>query len=404
MLTHFHTTLYCGFNGSAQCLEYRNPDRGYFFAFTFPRERDISCPMKLFLEDNSIFEGESFGYKGDASGEVVFSTGMTGYVESLTDPSFAGQILVCTYPLIGNYGVPDKKFFESQKIQVSGLVVSEYSTEYSHHAAKYSLGDWLKLWKVPALTGVDTRAITKKLRERGVMLGHLAERSGMPRTFDDPNRDNLVARVSPRTRLEYGKGPLRILFIDCGAKENIVRSLTRPLPGRQAGETTVIRVPWDHDVTAEDFDALVLSNGPGDPEMCGETVHSIRKVMQRSIPILGVCLGNQLLALAAGASTYKLKYGHRGQNQPCVDTSTGRCYITSQNHGFAVDASTLPDSWEVWFTNANDASVEGIRHKSKPWRSVQFHPEASPGPTDTAWIFDEFIRELGTVRKLRIKV
>ena len=355
--------------------------------------------MKLFLEDNSMFEGESFGHEGVrsslASGEVVFSTGMTGYVESLTDPSFAGQILVCTYPLIGNYGVPDKSLFESERIHVAGLVVSEYSREYSHHAAKYSLSDWLKLWKVPALTGVDTRAITKRLRERGVMLGSLSAKH-MPRVFNDPNREHLVARVSPRVRCEYGTGALRILFVDCGAKENIVRSLTRK-------ETTVIRVPWDHDLTTEDFDALVLSNGPGDPEMCTETIHSIRKVMQRGTPILGVCLGNQLLALAAGASTFKLKYGHRGQNQPCVE-SGGRCYITSQNHGFAVDESTLPESWLVWFKNGNDGSVEGIRHRTKPWRSVQFHPEACPGPTDTAWIFDEFISELRAVRKLRINV
>jgi carbamoyl-phosphate synthase small subunit len=352
--------------------------------------------MKLFLEDGTVYEGTGFGYAGDTSGELVFSTGMTGYVESLTDPSFAGQILVCTYPLIGNYGVPSPKAFESQKIQVTGLVVSEYSKEYSHHAAERSLAEWLAASKVPAIEGVDTRALTKRLRERGSMLATLGEPVERG-NIEDPNRENLVARVSPKERREYGTGPVRLLLVDCGCKENIVRSLTRP-------ETTVIRVPWNHDLMSETFDALVLSNGPGDPEMCDETVRNIKKVMQRGTPILGVCLGNQLLALAAGASTYKLKYGHRGQNQPCIlrqgsgqaDTRTGRCYITSQNHGYAVDASALPDSWHVWFENANDGSVEGIRHRTKPWRSVQFHPEAAPGPTDTAWIFNEFLEELRT--------
>lgn len=350
--------------------------------------------MKLYLEDSSVFEGKSFGSSGPVAGEVVFSTGMTGYVESLTDPSFAGQILVCTYPLIGNYGVPDPKHFESEKIQIAGLVVSEYSEHYSHFGAKHSLAEWLKQWKVPAITGVDTRAITKKLRERGVMLGQLS--SGNPEEFMDPNRENLVAYVSPKARREYGNGPIRIVMVDCGMKENIVRSLLRP-------NVTLIRVPWNYDFTGEEYDALFLSNGPGDPEMCEATIHHIRLAMRKNLPILGICLGNQLLALAAGASTYKLKYGHRGQNQPCIDTRTGRCYITSQNHGYAVDAATLPAHWSVWFENANDKSVEGIRHAAKPWRSVQFHPEAAPGPTDTAWIFDEFLRELSSNRKLRVK-
>lgn len=341
--------------------------------------------MKLHLADGSFYEGESFGYRGDCAGEAVFSTGMTGYVESLTDPSFAGQILVCTYPLIGNYGVPAPEFFESERIQVAGLVVSEYSEDFSHFDAMHSLAAWLKAHKIPAITGVDTRAITKKLREHGVMLGVLAQ--GRPGNFEDPNRENLVAKVSPREKRVYGNGPIRIVLVDCGAKENIVRSLTRP-------EITLIRVPWDYDFTDEPYDALMLSNGPGDPEMCTPTIRHIGLAMRADKPILGVCLGNQLLALAAGGSTYKLKYGHRSQNQPCVDAETGRCYITSQNHGFAVDAKSLSDAWKVWFTNANDGSVEGIRHTSKPWRSVQFHPEAAPGPTDTAWIFDEWLIEL----------
>lgn len=348
--------------------------------------------MKLFLEDNSVFEGESFGADRSAFGEVVFSTGMTGYVESLTDPSFAGQILVCTYPLIGNYGVPDPSLFESEKIQVAGLIVTEYSEMYSHSEAVQSLAAWLKKHNVPAITGIDTRALTKKLRERGVLLGSIG--TDRPSEFIDPNRTNLVAKVSPREVRSYGDGPIRIIAIDCGMKENIVRSLARK-------NVTLTRVPWDYDFTRDQYDALFISNGPGDPEQCGPTVSHIKQAMKDGKPILGICLGNQLLALAAGGRTYKLKYGHRGQNQPCIDTATGRCYITSQNHGFAVDAESLPQSWHVWFRNANDESVEGIRHKDRPWRSVQFHPEAAPGPTDTAWIFDKFIDELGALRRIR---
>jgi carbamoyl-phosphate synthase small subunit len=341
--------------------------------------------MKLYLEDGTILEGQSFGADVHTSGEVVFNTGMTGYVESFSDPSYAGQILVLTYPLVGNYGVPDEKFFESGKMQIAGLVVAEYSEEYSHHDAKRSLAQWLKDSGVPAISGADTRALTKKLREHGVMLGALGERT--PKKFADPNEENLVAKVSPSEKKVYGKGPVRIVAVDCGMKENIVRSLTRP-------ETTVIRVPWDYDFTNDAYDALVLSNGPGDPTQCTKTIEHIRKAMESNKPILGVCLGNQLLALAAGASTYKLKYGHRGQNQPCIDAETGRCYITSQNHGFAVDEKTLSADWDVWFTNGNDSSNEGIKHKTKMWRSVQFHPEASPGPTDTAWIFERFLADL----------
>jgi carbamoyl-phosphate synthase small subunit len=341
--------------------------------------------MKLFLKDGSVYEGQSFGANTPMTGEVVFNTGMTGYVETLTDPSYAGQILVCTYPLQGNYGVPDKKFFESYKIQVSGLVVSEYSDQYSHFDAKKSLSDWLKKSGIPAIQGVDTRAITKKLREHGVMLGAIGNTP--PKKFVDPNEENLVAKVSPTKKKVYGTGKIKIVAVDCGMKENIVRSLARK-------ETTIIRVPWDHDFSNEKFDALFLSNGPGDPAMCTVTIGNIKKTMKASKPILGICLGNQLLALAAGATTYKLKYGHRGQNQPCIETDSKRCYITSQNHGFAVDMKSLPRDWEEWFVNANDGSNEGIKHKTKPWRSVQFHPEASPGPTDTAWIFDEFISSI----------
>ncbi len=349
--------------------------------------------MKLFLKDGSSYEGESFGANIPMQGEVVFNTGMTGYVETLTDPSYAGQILVCTSPLQGNYGVPSSDAFESLKIQIAGLVVSEYSEQYCHHDALISLSDWLKKSGIPAITGIDTRAITKKLREHGVMLGELAVKKS--KTFHDPNTDNLVALVSPTQKHVYGNGSKRIIAIDCGMKENIVRSLVGP-------QVTVIRVPWNYDFSHDEYDALFISNGPGDPVMCDVTIKNIQSAMNAVKPILGICLGNQLLALAAGGTTYKLKYGHRGQNQPCVDVigrrsaeaTKGRCYITSQNHGFAVDAKSLPSEWHPWFINANDESNEGIMHSRKPWRSVQFHPEACPGPTDTSWIFDEFISSI----------
>ena len=343
--------------------------------------------MKLTLEDKSVFEGESFGASVSVAGEVVFVTGMTGYVESLSDPSYAGQILVCTYPLIGNYGVPERRFFESAKAQVAGLVVGEYSKKYSHAKAKESLGEWLKHWRVPALTGVDTREITKTLRTRGVMLGHLSEGKEYL-GFYNPNTENLVARVSCKKKIAYGKGKRVIVVVDCGIKENILRSLSR-------SGITLIRVPWDYDFTNEKYNGLVISNGPGNPEACVPTIAHIKKAFESGKPILGVCLGVQLLALAAGAKTYKLPFGHRSQNQPCLDVAgSSRCYITSQNHGYAVDEKTLPKGWSVWFKNANDGSVEGIRHKRFPWRAVQFHPEASPGPTDTMWIFHDFLEEI----------
>lgn len=348
--------------------------------------------MKLVLADKTVIEGKSFGADVSATGEVVFNTGMVGYVETLTDPSYQGQILVLTYPLVGNYGVPGPEFFESTGIHISGLVVSEYSETYSSASAKQSLASWLKKSGIPAISGVDTRALTKKLREKGVMLGGLAVK-GNTIALEDPNKRNLVAEVSIKEKREYGNGPIKIIAVDCGMKENIVRSLTRP-------GITVLRVPWDYDFTREEYDGLFLSNGPGDPTMCDATIQNIKNAFKKDIPILGICLGTQLLALAAGASTYKLKYGHRSQNQPCTDVSVGtRCYITSQNHGFAINRKTLPKEWKVWFENANDGSVEGIKHAHKPWSAVQFHPEASPGPTDTAWIFDEFLASVALYKK-----
>jgi carbamoyl-phosphate synthase small subunit len=345
---------------------------------------------KLTLEDGTVFIGKSFGSEKPVAGEVVFYTAMTGYPESLTDPSYTGQILVSTYPMIGNYGVPFDslengihKYYESHKLHISGLIISDYSYEFSHWNAEKSLSDWLKQYEVPGLFDIDTRALTKILREKGSMLGKI-EFDDETIEFYDPNKENLVARVSCTEKEEYGNGEHRVVLIDCGVKNNIIRCLLNR-------NSTVVRVPWDYDFTDENFDGLFISNGPGDPEMCMKTVNHIKKVIDIKKPVMGICLGNQLLALAAGAKTYKLKYGHRSHNQPVILTGTNRCYITSQNHGFAVATETLPNDWEILFTNVNDNTNEGIRHKTLPFFSTQFHPEASSGPTDTEFLFDDFI-------------
>lgn len=346
--------------------------------------------IKLVLEDGSEYKGKSFGYEKSLSGEVVFNTAMTGYPESLTDPSYKGQILTLTYPLIGNYGVPGTakenniyKFFESDRIHISGLIISDYSFEYSHWNASRSLADWLKENNIPGIYGIDTRALTKVLREKGTMLGKIIVNNEQVDWYD-PNEDNLVKEVSISKKEIYGNGKYKILVVDCGVKYNIIRCLL-------AKDTTVIRVPFDYDFSREQYDGLFISNGPGDPKKCDITINNIAKAFNKEIPIMGICLGNQLMALASGADTYKLKYGHRSHNQPVLMAGTAKSYITSQNHGFAVNNSTLGSQWEPLFINLNDNTNEGMRHISKPYFSTQFHPEASGGPNDTEFLFEDFI-------------
>jgi carbamoyl-phosphate synthase small subunit len=351
----------------------------------------------LILEDGTVFKGKSFGYEGSTSGEVVFNTAMTGYPESLTDPSYEGQILVTTFPLQGNYGVPQRdveqnhlsQFYEGDKIHCRALVVQDYSFEPSHWQSRRTLSQWLNDEKIPAMFDVDTRALTKHLREKGSMLGKIIVGDTDPESvqFYDPNKENLVAKTSCTEVLEYGEGDKTVVLVDCGVKHNIIRCLTRR-------GVKVIRVPWNYDFTTIDYDGLFISNGPGDPEMAVDTVENIKKAIKIGKPICGICMGNQLLSRAAGAKTYKLKYGHRSHNQPVRRVGTNQCFVTSQNHGFAVDSLTLPAEWEPLFVNMNDNTNEGIRHKTLPFFSAQFHPEASSGPKDTEFLFDEFISML----------
>lgn len=371
----------------------------------------------LILSDGTVFSGESFGAKIDTDGEVVFNTGMAGYPESMTDPSYRGQILTFTYPLIGNYGVPGNelnehgfsKNFESEDIHVRGIVVSQVSEDYSHHTAVSSLQRWMEHHNIPGITGIDTRALTKKLREHGVMLGRIVQNdpkdSGDPKDIADPNEKNLVAEVSCKEPVTYkpeGESNVAIICYDCGIKNNIIRSWLKR-------GVTVHRVPWDFDLASSSltYDAVFISNGPGDPKMCEATIKNIKWSIDQNIPTFGICLGNQLMALSIGGDTYKLKYGHRGVNQPCEEwkmengkwIKSKKCIITSQNHGFAV-SDELPAGWKPWFTNANDNTVEGIRHESGKFFAVQFHPEATPGPEDADYLFDEFLEVLEQKKKL----
>ena len=355
---------------------------------------------ELLLQDGSRFSGERFGSRCSTAGEVVFNTGMVGYPEAMTDPSYRGQILVLTYPLIGNYGVPVNaetkpsandldipEFFESNRIQISGLIIATLSKHYSHWSALDSLDLWMQRQNIPGICNIDTRMLTKKLRSQGMMLGKIVV-GDMDLAWEDPNERNLVAEASvERPRFYPGSGQKKVILVDFGCKDSILRHLVNK-------RLDVLRVPWNYDWSEEIIDGVVLSNGPGDPKMCVDALKILRKGLRRDIPILGICLGHQLLALAAGADTFKLKYGHRSQNQPCIQVGTKRCYITSQNHGFAVDEKTLPQEWKPWFFNANDGTNEGMRHRERPIFSVQFHPEANPGPTEASFVFDSFLDAL----------
>lgn len=348
--------------------------------------------VTLILDDGSCFHGKSFGYEKPVAGEVVFNTAMSGYPESLTDPSYAGQLMTLTYPLAGNYGVPPftfapdglPVFMESERIHAEALIVSDYSGNYSHWNAVESLGEWLKKEKIAGITGIDTRELTKLLREKGSMKGKIVFENENEIDFVDPNLINQVARVSCKEVITYGTGKKRVVLVDCGVKHNIIRCLLKR-------DVTVVRVPWDYDFNTLEFDGLFISNGPGDPDTCEITVNHIREAMKKKKPIFGICMGNQLLAKAGGAKTFKLKYGHRSHNQPVRMAGTEKCFITSQNHGYAVDNNTLGDDWEPLFLNMNDGTNEGIRHKRLPFFSAQFHPEAASGPTDTEFLFDTFI-------------
>ena len=348
----------------------------------------------LLLEDEEIIDGESFGFEGDTSGEVVFTTGMTGYPQSLTDPSYAGQILVFTYPLLGNYGVPKPKAldkhlmanFESERIWVQGVVVSSDIHTPSHYESVQTISSWLASHNIPGIAHVDTRALTQKIREKGSMRGVISRSKTF--SWDGKSIQNLVPKVSLGTSVTYkpkdasGK---KILLIDCGVKHGILRELL-------ANGYEVLRIPWNENPLPylTNADGVVCSNGPGDPKDCDITIDHIRNVLDTRIPFLGVCLGHQLAALAMGADTYKLPYGHRGFNQPCQDVITNKSYVTSQNHGYAVDTKTIPKGFREWFRNLNDGTNEGLQHEELSIWSTQFHPEGNPGPFDTKWIFNLF--------------
>lgn len=357
----------------------------------------------LYLQDGSVFLGQFFGYPGEAKCEVVFSTGMAGYPQSLTDPSYEGQILVFTYPLIGNYGVPTPVYikkilqnFQSPSIHIRGLIVSSNIDDQSHWQAKKTLDQWLFENKIPALQGIDTRALTQKLREKGEMVGKILKIKNK-KILNKNSNENLVAKVSCKKPIIYKNGRKKILLIDCGVKHSIIKNLFDL-------KCTIIRIPWNMDpfstrlkqagFSLEEINGVVISNGPGNPKKLKKTINTIKIVLKNKIPTLGICLGNHLLCLAAGGDTYKLKYGHRSANQPVRLCRTKKAYITSQNHSYAVKMNSLGSDWQEWFVNLNDDTNEGIKHKRLPFMSVQFHPEGNPGPKDTNWVFEEFVKNI----------
>ena len=381
---------------------------------------------RLILEDGSEYSGFSFGKARSQAGEVVFYTGMSGYPQYLTDPGFRGQILVSSYPVVGNGGVPVKPktcevfldsqgislHLESAQIQVSGFVVSEACEEPSHYSSGSTLSAWLEKNNIPGIYGIDTRALTKRLREYGVMRGKILVDGSRDITLDSGDILNPVEEVSNPEIMNFlprgtanpigkkgepqGKRSPRIALIDCGVKANILRCLL-------SRNAEVLRLPWNHDLKGIEYDGLLLSNGPGDPRACGRIIAMVRRAFEHKKPIFGIGLGCQIMALAAGADTYKLPWGHRGQNQPCQETGTSRCYVTSQNHGYAIRADSLPKDWEPWFVNANDNTVEGIRSVRQPFSAVQFQPEGCPGPRDTEFLLDRFIAQISEMNQVEKK-
>ena len=349
---------------------------------------DEMKPARLVLQSGEVFTGYAPQWqKNTTFGEVVFNTGMTGYEEALTDPSYSGQILIFTYPILGNYGISDGENFESDKIHVPGIICQTVFTTPEHHKKTKTFLDWLEVQNVPILIGVDTRALTKVIREHGVINGALVFDDSTPNSFPDSMAYNLVEQVSTKEVTTYGNGKYKIILVDCGLKFNILNSLLKY-------DVTVKVVPFDYDYSNEIYDGVFLSNGPGDPKLCTKTISILKKVLQGTKPVYGICLGSQLMSLAVGADTYKLKFGHRGQNQPCIDIDTKKCYLTSQNHGYAVDEKTLPKDFVVTYRHLNDNTVAGIKHISMPFVAVQFHPEAAPGPEDTQYFFKEFIQQV----------
>jgi carbamoyl-phosphate synthase small subunit len=369
----------------------------------------------LVLEDGSVYEGHSFGARSTTYGEVVFDTSMTGYQEMLTDPSFAGQILVPTYPLIGNYGINESDF-ESKQIQVRGLVVREYCSQPSHWQSTRTLHEFLLAYSIPGISGIDTRALTRHLRLQGAMMGMVTSEMTVEETLEElktlPRYDvtDFVRQVSTEKAYEWqshapatanlissplkgedkGEGEanqsLKILVIDYGLKYNILRILSQL--GCRA--TAIPCTASSEDILALNPDGIVLSPGPGNPTLLGDTTETVRNLIGKK-PIMGICLGHQLIGKALGARTFKLKFGHRGGNHPVRDLATSRVYITAQNHGYAIDADTLRGGLEVSHINLNDGTVEGLRHRDLPILSIQYHSEASPGPLDNMYLFERFL-------------
>jgi len=365
---------------------------------------------RLELSNGVTLEGSAIGADVCVTGEMVFNTGMLGYSEAMTDPSYLGQILVFSFCLIGNYGIPAPKggdFFmakghESSSIKTQGIIVSDIYDGCHHHDGGMSLEQWMIENNVPGIAGIDTRYLVQMIRESGNLFGRIVPEGAKKEKIDrfeflknfsdaeyvDPSKYNLMPSVSTKEIKKFGTGVKKVAVIDCGAKLNISRMLV------ERG-CEVYLLPWDADFSKVEVDGWLISNGPGDPQNTGDLVERVKKdVLGSGKPVLGICLGHQILSLASGAKTRRLPHGHRSHNQPVFSLPDKHAYMSSQNHRYAVEKKTIQEGWELWFENANDESVEGLRHKTKPYRSVQFHPEASSGPNDTSWIMDEFVKKI----------